>query len=428
MATQRKFTFKFPNLAYGEMPILGYVEPQMYRDDANKGFDVSVGEAFDDLQASGINTLLDVNYFMNEGDDETVAKIMDECALRHMNFLFKDRLAIVDRTPEEAAAYFKKTYERFAHNPAFAGLHVIDEPGYVDWEKFGRLKEGFKKAWPDKLFYINLLQVYAPHWAFSNGAVYDFEKGGGLPDDPDYHKYYQSYIDVAKPEIFSYDHYPCEGEFPALRGDYFEQLSLAHNYAKKGGVPIFSFVQVCTFGNQSRLVSEGELKWQVNTALAYGSKGIAYFCYWNPFDLPHWRQAMIDVKGNKSVQYYRIQRINTYIRAVDEYLMNSDFVGYMNFGETPNGEKLQECDRIEKFGKLAYAEGGNFFVGCFERETGEKVYYVVNNSITSSASLQLHFNERVEATLVCRDLSFKLKNDTFKLELGVGDAVLVVTR
>ena len=69
MDEKNKSELRFGNLKKGEMPIMGYVEPLMFGINKNDGFDVTMDEAFDDLKNSGINTLIGVNYMLNDGND-----------------------------------------------------------------------------------------------------------------------------------------------------------------------------------------------------------------------------------------------------------------------------------------------------------------------------------------------------------------------
>ena len=51
----------------------------------------------------------------------------------------------------------------------------------------------------------------------------------------------------------------------------------------------------------------------------------------------------------------------------------------MLIGNTPNGEKPAESERIDSFGKIKSFSGGDLFIGCFEYHKGDKVYngYIV---------------------------------------------------
>lgn len=423
--------FNFPNLGKDEMVIGAYVEPRFYGPDAWVIHDVTIDEAFDDMKDAGFNTLLNTYYFLNLDTDDIVMDIIEHMEKRGMNLLVKDHKNIYDRSHEDAKKWFKSNYEKLEKYKAFAGLHVIDEPGYVDWEKFGRLKKAFKEVYPDKLYYINLLQTYSPHWAIPNGAVYDYKKGGGLPDDGDIEKYYKMYNEIADPEVFSYDFYPCIGKFPNVLKDYFLQLHLAYKYAREKENPLFCFIQISVWGGGTRRLTLGELMWQVNMALAYNTKGLAYYCYWTSAPNQEFNaQGFIDWWGNKTPSYHLGKKCNEHIKYIDEYMVNSDFKGYMYCGVTPNGEIPNEEERIESFGKLKSFKGGNLFVGCFDYYKTDVqtyyMYYVVNNDIVNEAFVTLNFTEKVNLTVVNNMRTRTLDSDKVRFKLPAGHAALVI--
>ncbi len=47
--------------------------------------------------------------------------------------------------------------------------------------------------------------------------------------------------------------------------------------AQEANIPFWTFVQTCSFNSGRRIPTEADILWQVNTALAYGAKGIQYF-------------------------------------------------------------------------------------------------------------------------------------------------------
>lgn len=432
MDEKNKSELRFGNLKKGEMPIMGYVEPLMFGINKNDGFDVTMDEAFDDLKNSGINTLIGVNYMLNDGNDEDIETILQKAAERGLNYLFKDRtrdkLFAGEFTQKQADNYFRTAYKRLEKYSSFAGIHYIDEPGYVDWERFRSVREGFKKTYPEKLFFINLLQTYAPHWAIPNGAVYDFVKGGGLPDDGDIEKYYDSYVKKAEPDLFSYDYYPFCGEYPAIKSDYYFQLHLAYKYAKKGGLPVSCFMQTCTFGEGTRGTTFAEKLWQVNTSIAYGTKGIAYFVYWNPYKLPHWRYSPIDPYGNKTKVYYEIVKLNEWIKKIDEYFTESELVGMIPAGKTANAEEIRKDDVIKSFSPLSSVSGDSVLAGCFAGKSGKKILFVVNNRFDKESELSLSFEKEVDLSVVCREKEYAVTDNRFRTALGKGEGIVIIVK
>jgi len=424
----------FPNKPADTMMLGGYVEPLIYGRYLDYGMDVTEDEAYDDLRDSNLNTLIQTESKLNREDNALTENILAQTSKRGLSFMFKDGALIDHRnlayefTYESAKKHFE-SYKKLEKYSSFAGLHFVDEPGYKSWESFLPIKKAFNEIYPDKIFFINLLPTYSPIWAFSNGPCYLPDDKDWIPEDPDFIKYYDSYMDKIKPELFSYDYYPIKGEYPAVYTKYFHMLHLAKKYAEDANIPISAFMQVGKWDTESRVPTEAELRWQVNCAIAYNTKHICYYTYWVPGNGIYDRGMMIDEHGNKTKNYHIIKQINAELLFWDEYFLNAAFEGYMMCGTTPSGEMPQECDRLDCFGALKSVDGGNLFVGCFDYcKDGEvyDMYIVVNNDTQNSASARLSFDCRVDYTNIYRTSKYNGNSDTLTLKLDAGDAAMII--
>ena len=427
-----KFTFR--NKPADEMILAAYVEPLCYGENI-QNFDVTPDEAYDDVKRANLNTIIatEKNCYIQ---DPHPHEILSHASKRRMNVFIKDlgitngRNELVQRTEEGHYEYFRDAYKPLEEKySAFAGLHFIDEPGYKYWEEYAPIQRAFKKALPNKVFFLNLLQTYAPHWAFPNGPFYTPEAEDWLPDDPDIDKYYSSYMDIVKPELFSYDHYPIKNAFPEVEPDYFRQLHLSYKYAEQANIPIFAFIQVGAWGDRARIPSEDELRYQVNCALAYNTKHLGYFTYQGFNAYPWDHVGMTSRHGNPTKHYYKIQKINKELLFIDEYILNAAFVGYIQTGVTPSGEVPIEQDRIKKFGLLKSLPDANLFVGCFDYYRDDKrynMYYIVNNDLVNEVHANMTFKKSINYTMLHRTNKFVAKSEQVALDLTPGDACIVI--
>lgn len=424
----------FPNKPEEEMLIGAYVEPLIYgRYIKDHDVKVDANTAFDDLKNANFNTLLQTESQLNREDNEVTLTMFRELHKRKMSFLFRDNNVVGDKNmvtqipDEELKEYFEKAYKSLTEYSSFAGIHYIDEPGWKDWKRAREIKRVFKSVFPDKLFFTNLLQVYAPDWAFPNGPIYMPNEWWWKKPENDCVKYYESYLNEAEPEVFSYDYYPLRYEFPYLLDQYFLQLHLSYKYSKKANLPLICFVQNGIWDTSGRVPNEGELRWQVNTALAYNTKGICYFTYWCA--APVYKKMCIHESGEKTTNYYLVQQINKELLFLDEYILNADFKGYMLFGKTPNNETPVKEDEITSFGNIKGVSGGDLFIGCFDYYKEDKrynMYIVVNNSISERLNETLYFNEEMSYTVLHRDSKEKRFGDKMELNLPQGDAYIII--
>ena len=80
------------------------------------------------------------------------------------------------------------------------------------------------------------------------------------------------------------DYYPnfaaaYDGPEPSQAG-YQRSLAVLRANALRVGIPFWNFFGVeSVFGGEPD-PTEAQIRWQVFTSLAYGAKGVLYFCYW----------------------------------------------------------------------------------------------------------------------------------------------------
>jgi hypothetical protein len=117
------------------------------------------------------------------------------------------------------------------------------------------------------------------------------------------------YLKVVKPALFSWDAYWQMHEEGELRY-YFDNLEVVRRNCLKAKVP-FNQIIVSLAHMGYRECSEGDLRWQVWTSLAYGSRGIQYFTYVHvPGMATGDAPGLLDKYGNRDQKYGFVQKIN----------------------------------------------------------------------------------------------------------------------
>ena len=410
-----------------EMILGAYVEPLLHSDNRQWAIDVTFDEAVWEIKNNNLNTLFQVNSRLNETDERWLdhhgytMELLEATSRHRVNLLFKDAKVMAHgnllklKNKEEAVKYFKEAYGPFfGRYDSFAGLNFLDAQGNKNWEDCVQIGEALKEAFPDKLLFLNLLRQDAD---------------GKLLSNDDVKEYYQSYIDTVKPNVFTCGHFPIKGTFPEVESDYFYQLHLAKEYAKKADASILTFIQVGAWGDRTRVPTDAELRWQVNTAIAYNTKHIAYYTYWMTKVEPSYRSMMVDEHGNKTRQWFRIKQINKELLFQDEYFLNAAFNGYIQVGKTPSNETPVEADKLKTFGNYKDVSGGNLFIGCFDYVKDDKrynMYYVVNNDLVNEVHEAFNFKKCMTYTFLHRDLKVVQKSDKVQLSLTPGDACIII--
>ena len=113
-------------------------------------------------------------------------------------------------------------------------------------------------------------------------------------------------------------------------------MAIIRAAAQEANIPFWTFVQTCSFNSGMRIPTEADILWQVNTALAYGAKGIQYFTGVLPTNGDGtgeiFNGAMFDRDGNRTVIYDYVKTANDQIKAIDEVLMCSRSEGVIVAG------------------------------------------------------------------------------------------------
>ena len=367
------------------------------------------------MSESGINSI----YALYDQPPDHLTEVLDALDFADkygMVYLVRDlRMMAVSEEPE----LLDELFDDYISKPAYGGNLIVDEPGVNSFEMLGRLK----KAWDNKFdgtenMYVNMLPMYASQNQLINGAA-----GGTDEEEITYEEYVEQYLQTVDPDLFSFDYYPFNGQNTNVEQEYFEQLSIVKSRVEKAGIPFWTFAQAGFFDSEdSRKMEESEFQWQVNTALSYGAKGIQYFNYWHPLEIPGNNCGFVDKEGNKTYLYDYGVRMNKQIAAVDEVLMKSANRGVMQVGESPAPVPTE--DILQSFGPLTEAEGGDALIGCFDTR-GKTSFYITANSLTEDAEITLHFSGEVSLAITQDAVRTQQSGTALRLSIPKGEGVLV---
>lgn len=227
------------------------------------------------------------------------------------------------------SALIKAVVNDYKNHPALAGYLIKDEP---DAELFPVLKECtqlFRKEDPLREPTINLLPSYGSPVQLGSD---------------DYRGYISSFIATVKPGLLSYDNYALR-EGITLYDPWYADLAVVREETRKAGIPYIVFILSEGIKNGLRVPNRAEILWQINTALAYGTHGVGWFCYWTPKSDQGFQQkegtlpllvedhynAMIDINGKRTEVYDFVMEANFYLKKAGNVLLlwnNTDVARY----------------------------------------------------------------------------------------------------
>lgn len=430
-----KYTFKNSG---GAFPIGAWMAPPYSNDVTPISGDYITAQAYKDIADSGINAIYALYDHINSygsiesGNNAKILQAVRYASDNNITYLARDtnNYALME---DEDAADLAEFYQNLTAYKGFGGLMVQDEPGIQSFMQLKEMKTNFIKYMPDYAFYVNMMPTYASVNQLMQGAAIG---GGGAASRELYEQYVDGYLNDVRPQFFSYDFYPMMGQFPNIDSGYFENLSIVREKTNAAKIPFWTFIQATSWNSYVRISNQAEIDWQVNTSLAYGAKGIQYFCYWTPYDdagtspgfYPSRSDAeigsMVSHDGQKQDMYYKVQKTNTHLNAVGSYMIDAGFAGIMQNGESP--DEIPARDKIASFRQLTSVSGDNAIVGCFDYK-GKTLLYVMNNSLTKTgADIVLNLNKTNNITKIQNGITSELTGQNISLVLGAGQGAMLL--
>jgi len=436
--TQGYNYFYYPQLGEDVMPIGAFnAPPPPWKEYTT---DYITDENYQILAESGINSptaQFEYIYSNNpngtnkdNGGIESILKSLD-CAQRAgIVYIVKEingfNLLADGATPEEWALM-----EAYMSHPAYGGTLLADEPGYNRFNSIAGIMNSWKanEVYGDnKSLLVHSLPMYANAAQLYYG-MYGTQTGTPPIDfTSDYEGWVRQYVEMVRPQVYSYDFYPFYGGAEGVwHTNYYQNLSVIREVCMEYNIPFWTWAQAGTFDGP-RGTSYAELAIQAHTALAYGAKGIQWFTYWRPYhyDDTTMPTGLVDREGKKTKYYDYVKSVNTQIAAVDHVLMKSKSAGVIQVGSSVLGE-IPSADKLTSHGALTSANGiGNALIGCFDYRDQGYAYYVASNDIYNDATITLNFNGTYALEKIQSGVSKQVTAKSITVNVPAGEGVLVV--
>lgn len=314
-------------------------------------------------------------------DTETNKQVLSWCEeLGLRAYVWDGRMAAAINETEGWQQALDDMIADYASYPALDRFFIKDEPIEAQFPMLARIADYFHTHHPGYDFYVNLLP---------NVAV----PGGKQNSDA----HIAAYLDAVKPSLLSYDHYClCKTEKTADemfaqglrearvsdecrernstqqvlyaeydRPDYYDNLEQIRNHARAAGIPWMIIILLVEHWGY-RYLCESEIRWEVFTALAYGSSQISYFTYWTP-GVSHnepwsYHHGIIEADGTRGEKYPIVKRINREIQAVMREIGDAQHLAVFHTGDERDPLPVP----FAPFGGIDKVEGGRFVAGFFE--------------------------------------------------------------
>lgn len=302
----------------------------------------------DDQAEARYKELADANFTMVIGGfDEKKLALCEQHNLR-----------LIAHAPNDA-------FGDIADSAALWGFALRDEPSAAEFPALRERVDAVHRAHPGKLAYINLFPDYADASQLGTAT---------------YEEHVRQFMDIVQPRVLSMDHYPIFRPDSDGRDAYCGNLGVMRSHALKGGIPFWNFFNSMPYGPHTD-PTEAQLCWQVNASLAYGAKGVMYFCYYTPGgdEFPK-GGAIIRQDGRRTRHYAEAQRINARLKHLGPVLMRltSTQVARVNESAGDAAAEVPAGMPIVGLKRGAVDPPQDYLVGAFTHEDGRRGVLLCN--------------------------------------------------
>ncbi|MBB3071125.1 hypothetical protein FHS14_004132 [Paenibacillus baekrokdamisoli] len=237
---------------------------------------------------------------------------------------------------------------------------VVRSPNGFDWEKDGTA-------------YDNGVPVDADYWFTINQNIVAFS--------------YEDYVyqwASKNPDVLMYDHYPFL-ENGGLSTSYYSDMEIIRRQSLKNKVDFWTYIQSVGITGSLRSPSEGDMRYQVFTSLAYGAKGINYFLYLTP-DYPGtpFHDGIINYDLTKTALYDYAANINADVLKLGPKLLGLKSEAVYHTGSTiPTSTTVLPSNYFWKPTDMTQP----LVFGYFKDNTGREYMMVVNRDVANSRTV-----------------------------------------
>lgn len=334
----------------------------------------------------------------SEGYNLTAAPVegLDVAAKYKLKVLLQDGLLVPSSLDDPSqSSKLEALIKSVKKHPALEGYYLTDEPGSGAFPGLGRLTAFIKKHDPKHLVYVNLFPTYANEQQLGVSADEAARQKVGIPLNfagvGDYKKtilaykeHLRQYVEIVKPELISYDHYHFLKS--GMDGaQYFLNLGLIREAAQSAKVPFLNIIQASTIEPSWRLVNKHELRWLVNTTLAYGGMGISYFLYWGPVSYGGLYQD-----GKQTPLALDAADINRELAVVGKEMMKLKSDAVYHTGPVPIGGTALPSDSPVRITSV-----GEYVLGLFSRSGQTDTFMIVNRDYKNKVTAKIIIPDNV---------------------------------
>ena len=314
------------------------------------------------------------------------------------------------------------------------GIRIIDEPNKERVTELANetLINDFKKVYPDKKFMVNLIPMTAGSFNYGYDTYEELVE--------DYAEKIMSQFDTP---YISLDFYPFN--LLAVEPDKYmtTNYNIIANTAKKYNAEKTFILQASTSAEFDTVLTEGDMRWQVYAALAFGADNLQYYCYSVPAGREYNYCMLKPDNKTPSDLYYYVQEINREIQSFASVILAYEWDKSIGIsGSEEMAFRVTELEYDENFEKAKFHDAKYFdsatathdlIISRFTSdEYGESYMFVnfanrektntVKATLKDCGAVAIYGGEGFDGTPEIVEIS----DNTLDLDLKYGEGVFVV--
>jgi len=266
--------------------------------------------------------------------------------------------------------------------PACWGYLLTDEPNASAFPALAERAKAIRQAKPGHLAYVNLFPNYASPAQLGT---------------PNYEEHVSRFMREFQPDVLSMDHYPLMRPDGDSRDSYCSNLDVFRRHSLAANIPFWNYFYSMPFNDRID-PTEAQMRWQIFTSLAYGAKGVLYFCYWTPGkgnagtgEFPK-GGALLTAEGLKTRHYDEARRINAEIKQLGPTLMKLTSTEVLRIDTAKPLPEASADNPVRRLSRVGADPHSQFIVGCFRHADGRRAALIVNHSYAYTAWPTVEFS------------------------------------
>ncbi|MDO4608178.1 MAG: hypothetical protein Q4B40_03190, partial [Clostridia bacterium] len=284
---------------------------------------------------AGLNTLLMVNHSLDKDSGEKQFYLGSERTMKALELCKKLELNAVIQYADwiaewvEGEGYYSDTpFSQFdiydKYKDIITGVSICDEPKADSLEHYANKTkvEDFKKVYPNATFQGNLIPITAGshNWGYQTYEI--------MLD-----MFAEKFMEPFDNPYISVDVYPFHLQVPDSDLYYAANYEMIAKNAKEYSAETTFILQSSTGNEFESELSEGDMRWQINSAIAYGADNLQYYCYAVPqsfkedgtTDEAMYNYCILNPDNTPSQLYYYLQTIHKEIQGYASVALSYDW-------------------------------------------------------------------------------------------------------